>query len=159
IVYISNVFVDPDLRNKRIASTMLPKALKDIRVKWPKVIAAYLIVEIEKKFAVKLYYGLNFTVVAEPTNGRTFVAVDPTAERGKAVVGYVDSKKEYVPSVLAALPEKTRLDSIVYISYVFVHPNLRNKRIASTMLPKALKDVSIVEAFQSPSSGGVLRMG
>ncbi|KAF4697124.1 hypothetical protein FOZ60_011796 [Perkinsus olseni] len=81
--------------------------------------------------------------MAEPTNGRTFVAVDPTAERGKAVVGYVDSKKDYVPSVLAALPEKTRLDSIAYISYVFVHPDLRNKRIASTMLPKALNDAVV----------------
>ncbi|KAF4664900.1 hypothetical protein FOZ61_000361, partial [Perkinsus olseni] len=233
-----NDSVDPDLHNRRIGSAMLPKALKDIRVNWPTVIAAYLDVDPRNAVAARLYYRHNFTYVTvhrlghvllykyplhdindcvssenmisvvwvylihigsaatgaglrsppegsllkgeahadtlinleyrpwkpsdmmfgrkmtEIKKGRRFVAVDPYAEYGRvrlirndrerhprshrlqplftfqSVVGYVESKKDSLPSVLAALPDKTGHDSIVYISNVFVDPDLRNKRIA-----------------------------
>ncbi|KAF4736507.1 hypothetical protein FOZ63_032695, partial [Perkinsus olseni] len=63
VVYISSVFLDPDLHNRWIGSTMLPKALQDIRVKWPTVIAAYLNVDPSNAVAARLYYRHNFTYV------------------------------------------------------------------------------------------------
>ncbi|KAF4650008.1 hypothetical protein FOL46_001302, partial [Perkinsus olseni] len=80
-----------------------------------------------------MMFGRKMTEIKK---GRRFVAVDPYAEYGRplftfqSVVGYVESKKDSLPSVLAALPDKTGHDSIVYISNVFVDPDLRNKRIA-----------------------------
>ncbi|KAF4697125.1 hypothetical protein FOZ60_011797 [Perkinsus olseni] len=128
VVYISSVFVDPDLHNRRIGSTMLPKALKDIRVNWPTVIAAYLDVDPRNAVAARLYYRHNFTYVTglrSPPEGSLL--------KGEA----------HADTLINLEPDKTGHDSIVYISNVFVDPDLRNKRIASTMLPKALKDIRV----------------
>ncbi|KAF4727979.1 hypothetical protein FOZ62_031849 [Perkinsus olseni] len=63
VVYISFVIVHSYVQNKRVASTMLPKALDDIRVRWPTAIAAHLVADRTQTAATKLYNRLNFTVV------------------------------------------------------------------------------------------------
>ncbi|KAF4750448.1 hypothetical protein FOZ62_002877 [Perkinsus olseni] len=65
VVHIANVYVVPEMRNKKIGTKMLSEALHDIRVKSPTVIAAYLFVNPDEHFAVKLYKKLNFTSVTE----------------------------------------------------------------------------------------------
>ncbi|KAF4750155.1 hypothetical protein FOZ63_027809 [Perkinsus olseni] len=91
VVHIANVYVVPEMRNKKIGTTMLSKALHD------------------------------------------------------TVVGYVESEEDKPPPSYLEdeLPEMTERDTLVYISFVTVHSYVQNKRIASTMLPKALDDVLI----------------
>ncbi|KAF4742446.1 hypothetical protein FOZ62_016612, partial [Perkinsus olseni] len=63
IVRISFVYVVFNERRKGIGKVMLRKALEDIRVKWPRVTAAYLMVDPDEEGAVQLYKRLNFTFV------------------------------------------------------------------------------------------------
>ncbi|KAF4736461.1 hypothetical protein FOZ62_020398 [Perkinsus olseni] len=61
IVHISYVWVHAAWRSKGVASTMLPKALEDIRSSLPDVVAVYLEVDPTDEAALRLYLRCNFT--------------------------------------------------------------------------------------------------
>ncbi|KAF4657533.1 hypothetical protein FOZ61_006225 [Perkinsus olseni] len=63
VAYIGCVEVIPAWRKKRVGSTMLPKALDYIRVERPDVVATYLYVDHDNRFAGQLYRKSNFTII------------------------------------------------------------------------------------------------
>ncbi|KAF4738119.1 hypothetical protein FOZ63_009563, partial [Perkinsus olseni] len=63
VAYIGRIEVSPAWRKKRVGSTMLPKALDNIRAKWPGVVAAYFYVDHDNFLAMRLYRKSNFTII------------------------------------------------------------------------------------------------
>ncbi|KAF4652067.1 hypothetical protein FOL46_009929 [Perkinsus olseni] len=130
VVYISCVIVHSYVQNKRIASTMLPKALDDLQYRpW-------------KPGDMMLRSEMQ-----EVMGGRRFVAFKPEADHVKAsllsIVGYVESQEvSHFLAHMLKLPAKER-DTVVYISIVYVVSNERRKGIGEMMLRKALEDVTV----------------
>ncbi|KAF4704966.1 hypothetical protein FOZ62_006066, partial [Perkinsus olseni] len=66
VVYIMQVQVRKDWRNKKVGSMMLPKALKDVGAEntvAASSVGVHLTVKRANKYAIKLYEKLNFTHV------------------------------------------------------------------------------------------------
>ncbi|KAF4691669.1 hypothetical protein FOZ62_006285 [Perkinsus olseni] len=63
VVYIMQVQVRKDWRNKKVGSMMLPRALEHIHWNWPSAVGVHLTVKRANKYAIKLYEKFNFTHV------------------------------------------------------------------------------------------------
>ncbi|KAF4725121.1 hypothetical protein FOZ62_016933 [Perkinsus olseni] len=84
---------------------------------------------------------------------KIFVAVDPKAPPEEAVAGEVSWRMaQNTPDVVLNKINKSRQEAVVvYIGSVNVLPTWQNNRVGSTMLPKALDEVSLAPLGGDPS--------
>ncbi|KAF4751674.1 hypothetical protein FOZ62_000791, partial [Perkinsus olseni] len=85
---------------------------------------------------------MDYEYVEDYFGYETFVAVDTKAPHATAVVGKVLwMLVESIPGCVLSAINKTQEDAVVaYIGTVEVTPPWQNKRVGSTMLPKALNE-------------------
>ncbi|KAF4668813.1 hypothetical protein FOL47_002861 [Perkinsus chesapeaki] len=165
-IFIDYIWVHPDWRNKSVASKMLPKALKDIRDKYPNTIAVYLEVDnsdedAEKyyKIRVHFYEKHNFTAITEPgfvvffgPFRTSYISVQVSYLLQPGAHHSIVNVKAWVCSyltqmvpriVLDNLPGKTEKDGVVIIEILEVDEDWQDTGVASKMLPLALKDMEV----------------
>ncbi|KAF4711201.1 hypothetical protein FOZ62_018901 [Perkinsus olseni] len=81
VVYIMQVQVREDWRNKKVGSMMLPKALEHIHWNWPSAVGVHLTVKRANKYAIKLYEKFNFTHVGECSESLVMLYKYPTSSQ------------------------------------------------------------------------------
>ncbi|KAF4731026.1 hypothetical protein FOZ63_008633 [Perkinsus olseni] len=124
VVYIMQVQVRKDWRNKKVGSMMLPKALEHIHWNWPSAVGVHLTVKRANKYAIKLYEKSNFTHVG-----------------GCRGISGVYSRLSATSMCQVALSDEEMRSILVYLLRVKVREDWQNKKVGSTMLPGALEDI------------------